>query len=589
MEITVLTTDLVYQSFILAAKNVIKEKKLLNDLNVFPVADSDTGNNLASLMASIIEKAQKSDNLNDTLNSISNAAIYGAKGNSGIIFAQYIQGFSEQARSNQITMEEFSVRLEEAFQRAYEAILHPVEGTIITLMRIFSQTVKKLLNKSANFADLLNKSYEELLIELDKTPEKLQVLKDNKVIDAGAKGFVLFIEGFIKALEGTEIELSKEYISEISEQKGHIEKSSFRYCTEALIKNDHKMSASEIRQELSQLGDSLVVANTSDYIRVHIHSDNPEKVFNTLSQKGLIVEQKIDDMKRQYEVANKRKNDIALVTDSIADLPKELIDKYQIHVLPATITINEMTYFDKLSITNEKIYKNMEEKDFYPSSSQPNIKVIENLLKFLNEYYKEIIILSVSSKMSGTYQVFSQVVKNLKLDKVTLVDSKRNSGAEGLLVLKTALMIDNKMSKEKILEELEKDILKSQILVSVKNLKYMVRSGRLTKTKGLLVKLLNVKPIVKINNEGIGEITDKAFSIKKANQKLLDMIRKVHQEKEIIYYNIVHADALDRVKEYEKELISIIGTKPNYITEISSVIAMNSGIGSIAVSYITKK
>jgi DegV family protein with EDD domain len=581
----ILTNELIYKSFMIGAKNVISEKNGLNAINVFPVPDGDTGSNLASMMSTIIEKARLGKTSEETMQSIADAAIVGARGNSGIIFAQYIYGFSMGVKEEEITPERFVQIVENASNQAYKAISKPVEGTMITLMRQFAKTLSTLKNASRNFIDLLSKAYESLKEDLAKTPELLPVLKENKVVDAGAKGFVHFVEGFIKAFKGEDVIVTHEHEHIEEMHVDHLEDSEYRYCTEALVRGEN-LNVEQIKKDLVVFGNSLVVAGTNRTVRIHIHTNEPEHVFSYFDGYAKIIEQKVDDMKRQFETANHRKYPIALVTDSIADLPFDLVEKYQIHMVPLNLMIDDQNYFDKLTIHNDRFYQIMDKQGVYPTSSQPNVKSLENLYSFLTTYYDEVIVITVSQKMSGTYQAFVEASKAFPNKKIHVINSKQNSGAEGLLVMKAAEMIDQGKSFDEVIHGVEALIPHSRILVSVKTLKYMIRSGRLKKAKKVVAQALNLKPIISIDDAGEGIIFDKGFNLKTADKKILNFMKKTHEESGIVDYAIVHAKADDRVVQYEKALTEMLGKKPTYIMEISTIVAMNAGIGSLAVAYI---
>ncbi len=587
MDTIALNNKLIYNAFVIGAKNVISEKNSLNKINVFPVPDGDTGTNLASLMQTIIDKASIKDTTAETMQTIVDAAIEGARGNSGIIFASYINGFYESIEKDDITIDEFITIINHAYDEAYQSINTPVEGTMITLMRAWANALNSLKDAGHTVVDLFTKAYEMLQLELKKTTEMLAVLKENKVVDAGAKGFVHFVEGFIKSLKGEEVSIEFHDIPEVTEALhiDHLDESQFRYCTEALLAaND--LNVGEIKSFLQTLGDSLVVAGNPRRLRVHIHTDVPDQVFQYLASHGKILEQKVDDMIRQFEMVNHKKYDIALVTDSIADLPQELVDQYQIHQYPLGLMINDTTYYDKLTIYSKDFYKMMDSLEVYPTSSQPNPKSLENFFSQLTTYYDKIIVLTVSSKMSGTYQTFLDATSKFKDKKITVIDTIQNSGAEGLLVLKAAEAIDQEKSYEEIVSMIEKLKKESKILVSVKTLKYMVKGGRVKKVTGLVGKILNLKPVISIDDKGEGIIFDKGFSIKTSNKKIYQHLESVLKTHHIDKYAIVHANAPERAEAYEKIYTELIGKKPEYIMDISSIVALSAGIGTVAIAYI---
>lgn len=587
---TTLNNKYLYNSFMIGANNVISQKNNLNKINVFPVADGDTGTNLASLMNSIIEKSSLKETSAETMLTIADAAIEGARGNSGIIFASYINGFYDSLKDEELTVDQYIEVVTYAANQAYHSINNPVEGTIITLMRAWSNALISLKDASHNILDLFSRAYDLLEIELKKTTEMLAILKKNKVVDSGAKGFVHFIEGFIRSLKGEDVELKFYDIPEITDPLhiNHLDESQFRYCTEALIGN-HDLDTDELKTHLSTLGDSLVVAGSKRRLRIHVHTNAPDQVFTYLAAHGQVIEQKVDDMVRQFEMVNHQKYKIALVTDSIADLPQNDIDLYQIHQYPLGLMINGATYYDKLTIQSKIFYQMMDDLKVYPSSSQPNPKSLHNFFSQLTTYYDKIIVLSVSGKMSGTYQAFVDSTSKFPDKQITVIDTLQNSGAQGLLVLKAAQAIDQGMNYSDVVDYINEIKKETRILVSVKTLKYMVKNGRVSKVTGLLGKLLNLKPVVSIDEQGEGIIFTKGFSVKMSNKKIYKHIQKILETQEIEDYAIVHANAEDRAQSYEEIYTKLIGIKPVYTMDISSIVAMSAGIGTVAIAYVKGK
>jgi uncharacterized protein len=583
-----ISNELIYNAFILGARNVIHEKNTLNAINVFPVADGDTGTNLASMMASIIENARLMPTPKETLQSIADAAIIGARGNSGLIFAEYINGFAE-IEDDISTVDSFVQSAKRAFEKAAHAVAKPVEGTILTLMRAFSTTLEQLVKMSQSFLDIMTRAHDALRDELQRTPDLLPVLKENKVVDAGAKGFFHFIEGFVKALRGEKAEIFEEEEDiPVHLHVDHLEDGQTRYCTEALLK-DVTRAPDDLKEMMEAMGDSVVVAGNARTIRVHIHTDHPADVFRTLDGYGRIVEQKVDDMKIQFELANHKTRNIALVTDSIADLPKSFVDDNNIVMFPLNIHMKDSVYKDKLTIESNHFYEMMDTLKVYPTSSQPNTKDVENLYSYLSSHYDTILVMTVSSKMSGTHQVFENTKAKFPDTDIRVLDTRQNSGAEGLLVMKAAEMIDAGKDIDTVVKTIERLREKARILVSVKTLKYMVRSGRVKKVTGLVGKILNLKPVISIDDEGNGIIFDKSFSLKKSDKLIRNHVEGVMKTKGLDRYAIVHAGAPERAEAYRKTYAALTGMEPAYVIDISTIVAMSSGIGTVAIAYLAKE
>ena len=596
MNLEKMTSENLYYGFLSGANEVIKQKLDLNKINVFPVADGDTGSNLAYTMNTIIQNAEILESPKATLRSIAESALIGARGNSGIIFAQFVNGmFMELKDVKEVTVDAFSNSITNAVKYAYEAIVDPVEGTMITVMKDWSKSIIKHKDESSDFKELFSKSYDAAYQSLLNTPNLLQVLKDNNVVDSGAKGFTHFVEGFLKFLKTGEVEKYSDQWERLTvdNQEVHFH-SNFdlenRYCSEALVVGED-LDLEKIREDLKVFGESLIVAGNKKTMRIHIHTINPEAMFNKLLDYGNITFQKVDDMQRQYESLYDKKSEIALVTDSIADLPQELVDKYQIHMLPLNLLINDSNYLDKLTITPQYFYDLMDSAEVYPSSSQPTVIDVERFLKGIVSNYKKIIVMPVSKQMSGTNNAFKKAFEKLdiKKDRYQIIDSKLNSGAEGLVVLKTAKAISQNKSFEEVVEVAKKAVENTYIYVSVPTLEYMYKSGRIGKAQQIALNMINLKPVVSIDENGDGIIIGKAFSVKGNTKKIAELVKEKMQDYDVERYSLVHANADKRLAEYEAYYSDLIGFKPEYIMEISPVVALNAGIGSVAISLTFKE
>ncbi|OLS03042.1 DAK2 domain-containing protein [Tissierella creatinophila] len=595
MKFTQINGENIYYGFVSGANEVIKQKLELNRINVFPIADGDTGSNLAYTMNAIIENANIENSPKKTLGSIADAALVGARGNSGIIFAQFVNGmYMELEDKDDIEVVDFANSVKKAGEYAYNAISNPVEGTMITVINDWANSLCLLGGTIKDFSELFTHSLKVALKSLSQTPEKLKVLRDANVVDSGAKGFVHFIEGFLNFIKTGEIQNLKILIDKIDFKATnvHVHENfdlNYRYCSEALLQGKD-LDIKKIKKEIDNLGDSLILAGNKNKVRIHIHTSKPEELFFKIRNYGNTIFQKVEDMKRQYESIYDRKSEIALVTDSIADLPKELMDKHQIHLLPLNIIIEDTNYFDKVTISSSHFYELMDKLENYPSSSQPTLKEAEKILKELSAHYKFIIVITVSSKMSGTYEVLKKASENLKKDgtSIEVIDSKLNSGGQGLVVLKAAEEIANGKSFDEVIESVKDTREKTDIFVSVPTLKYMLKSGRIGKAQAIAANIVNLKPVVSIDENGDGIIIGKAFSEKGNTRKIEDLIKEIMKKGNIDKYSLVHANRDERVNEFKEYYTKLIGKEPEYIMEISTIVAMNAGIGSVAISVSTK-
>ncbi len=590
MKIKYLDGNRLYHAMRAGSEAVMQNQSYLNKINVFPVPDADTGTNMASTMRSILETSKVSRSLQQTLRSIADSALLGARGNSGIIFAQFMHGLSQELKNHhKISTADFADSVNRAIDYVYDSILDPVEGTIITVMKDWAKAIHKNSERTRDFAHLLSVSLKDAHKSLQNTPRQLKVLAEAGVVDAGANGFVNFLEGICNFIQKGKLKR----ISQTEFIAGHLEETSqhiylpgnLRYCTEAII-TDSTLDLKSLQLQLKLFGDSLIVAGSQEKIHLHIHTDSPEKLFESIADFGSISKIKVDDMHMQYQVSHARKYPIALVTDSACDLPPDLIEKYQILQIPFNIHFGEIPYLDKLTITAEQFYDKLRTDKIHPKSSQPNLNAVLNLFSFLSVHYKEIVAIHISDKLTGIYSQARQVANQLKDSQLRVFNSKQLTVSEGLIVLRAAQAIADGMPFAELTKKIDEWISKTDILVDVNTLKYMVRGGRVSPLKGMLAAALNLKPIVSLDKEGKATAAGKSFSRKANMKKILQIMQKRADKAEIWNYAIVHAQSPERAAKYARELTEIIGKKPAYVMELSPVVGVHNGIGAIGIGMM---
>jgi dihydroxyacetone kinase-like predicted kinase len=395
-----------YYTFIAGAHRVLQQQAEINKINVFPVNDKDTGTNLASTVRSIMDNIQPDRSFTTTANLIAEAALVGARGNSGVIFAQFFYGLSlETNEKHIITFEEFADIIKRSVRYIYEAVSNPLEGTMLTVISDWADYLYSRRDIVTDFNQVMVDSNMILKKSLVETREKLMILKKYNLVDAGAKGFVVFIEGVIDLIHSHNVRHLKtdipQLISLVHSEEADNEIINFRYCTEAVIKN-FAIGKDEVNSLLLRYGDSAVVAGAFKTTRIHVHTNQPAELFHELKNYGTISSQKVDDMVRQNEVARNRKWKIALVTDSTCDLPQDLIDFYQIHVVPLNLNFGENHYLDKVTMTPDHFYDLLESSPQFPHTSQINERAFTNLYSHLASHYDAIISLHLSGQFSGT-------------------------------------------------------------------------------------------------------------------------------------------------------------------------------------------
>ncbi len=588
----------IYHSFLSGFLSIRKQREQLNAINVFPVADGDTGNNMVRTINLIVNRLEPNRSATKVLNNIADLSLESARGNSGIIFSQYLNGLALNTDGKDVlSIHEFADAAQKAVKLAYEAMENPVEGTILTVLSAWSESIYTNSQKKNSLEQIFEKALSVAKIVLGKTKDQLAVLKENDVVDAGAMGAVSFLEGIELFKFNGPVPVSfrktlvqNEYISGLittSTKHNITSQVKFRYCTEVLI--DHpKTSPDKIRERLKDLGDSLIVSKGVNKSRIHIHSNSPQIVLERLKKYGKILEQKADDMIRQEQVVNKRFSSTAILTDSIADIPMDVLDKYQIHVLNLTLSWNEEEYLDRITISPEQFYKLQQVRSTFPGSSVPSTSTVKALYQHLADHYDNIIVLSVAKSLSGTWNQMNKTAElfNKEKKRITVIDTCLNSVAQGLLVREVAKKAQEGKSYEELINMAENLKKRIKIYVSVSTFKYMVKGGRVSPLKGAIATLLNLKPIVSLDENGKGIAFEKSFSGKGLIKKMTQIIKEMKEEKGIESYAVVHADAEKRGRQFSDLMERVTGKAPEYISSISPIVGMHSGKGAIAIGVI---
>ena len=279
----------------------------INELNVFPVPDGDTGSNMQSTMMSGVKAigALEDESVEKVAKVLSRGLLMGARGNSGVILSQLFSGFAKVFKGKETaTVPEFVEGLARGVKQAYGAVINPVEGTILTVAREAAEVASAKVKEDSGLQDILNIYIKEAYESLDRTPDLLPVLKDAGVIDSGGAGFNVIIDGILWALEGQILEDAKfNTVASVSQEIGSYDQDDiFGYCTEFIVqlKDGNKFNKDKFIKRISRFGDSLVVVSDEEICKVHIHTQTPGDVLNFGQQFGNFATLKIENMSLQH-------------------------------------------------------------------------------------------------------------------------------------------------------------------------------------------------------------------------------------------------------------------------------------------------
>jgi len=287
------------------AERVTKNRDILNRINVFPVPDGDTGTNMSKTLAAAIREMEtlKEVSLETTVKAAAWGALMGARGNSGIILAQILSGIAEGVDgTSRLLARDIAVAFSRASQKAHKAVLHPTEGTILTVIRETAKAAEEAVETERDLSGLLQLMVDVAKASVERTPLLLPKLKEAGVVDAGGLGFLFFIEGMLRLIRpGNDAQETGHDEDQLGE--GALEATehewNYRFCTEFILKGS-KISEQSMQVALAEMGDSIVVVGDSRLARVHIHTGEPEDVLRYANTLGQVSSIKVDDMLVQH-------------------------------------------------------------------------------------------------------------------------------------------------------------------------------------------------------------------------------------------------------------------------------------------------
>lgn len=297
------------EMFVSGANNLQNSKDLVDKLNVFPVPDGDTGTNMSLTISYAMKELEKvgEDDITKIAKALSKGSLMGARGNSGVILSQIIRGIGKSVEGkDKLSTVDLAKALKGGSDTAYKAVIKPVEGTILTVIRETAEYAVKLAKRENNIEKFLGKVVREANVSLENTPNLLKNLKDAGVVDSGGKGLTLILEGFYLAIVGKAVvpataeKTELKNVSLSSADNTSTEDIKFGYCTEFILESD-KIDDAGIRDIMLGYGDSLAVVGDEGVIKVHVHTNEPGNVLQEALKYGQLLTIKIENMRMQHE------------------------------------------------------------------------------------------------------------------------------------------------------------------------------------------------------------------------------------------------------------------------------------------------
>jgi len=500
------------RAFRVGIRQLLSRQEHLNKINVYPVPDGDTGTNLAITLGAVLGVLQRTPDAHagNTLTRIADAALDGARGNSGAILAQFLLGLGDKlGHLALLTPANLAEGAVGGAAYARESLSEPRDGTILSVLTDFAQAAHAAAAGATEFRPVLDRAMRAAQDSLARTTEQLEALRRANVVDAGAQGFVELASGFadyIASGSNAEPDPCNAGVIDASsvETAGSELALEYRWCTECVVSGAN-VDRRRLRETLSTHGASLVVAGLAHKARVHIHANDPTEVFRVAGQFGQVSGEKADDMHRQQRAAHAKNRRVAIVTDSAADIPEDEMDRLDIHMVPARVHLGDRSYLDKVGITAEEFFDEIERGAYHPKTSQPPPGDFRRRFEFLASHYDSVLSINLSRRVSGTLAAAeSAAARTSTHGEVQVIDSLNASAGQGLVVLHVAELAETGAGLTEVAAAARNILHATYTFGLMGSLEYAVRGGRVPRWVKRVADALRLMPV--LGNDAVGRI-----------------------------------------------------------------------------------
>lgn len=582
------------RSLFAAADWVAAGRDEINRINVFPVPDGDTGTNFSLTLRAVADalRALGDAPLPETARTAARAAVLGARGNSGMMLAHFLMGFSEALGDReQASTRDIAAALRHGADRLYESLDDPREGTILTVAREAAAAAERAAIDSGDIAEFMTLLLGEAEQALARTPELMAVLKEAGVVDAGGKGFVRMLEGVVRFIEGDPIlpagpESPAPFAIPAAMVDVAVERD-FQYCTEVLVRGEQLPPANEVRAAMHNFGGSVQVAVVTDVLKVHVHTDTPEAVFSYAARWGRIETTKAEDMRAQHRrLSHGARRPVGVVVDSSADLADAILDRHHIAIVPLQVVFGNDIFRDRVELRPDEFYRRLRNAKDLPTTSQPAPAEFVRVFRDALQETDEVVAVLLSSALSGTFGGGAAAAKAAGLSNVVVVDSRTVSLGAGMLALRAAELAESGWRAADIVTELERLRGQTGAFITVDRYDNLLRSGRVTRGKAWVAGLLDVKPILSLDPAGRVVPVDRVRGREQVAPRVLSLLeRRLTPRPKAVRFGVAHADAPDVAERVRTALVAAYRPRDCFVSVATGVLGTHVGEGAWGVFY----
>ena len=562
----------------------------LDRINLFPVADGDTGTNLALTLRSVADAVRPLDvrPVGEVARVAAEASVAGARGNSGMLVAHFLLGFARALDQRlRAGSREIAAALEAASESLTRAVERPVEGTILTVARETARAALRCSEARRDLYEWLQDVKAAAHRSLGRTTEMLPVLREAGVVDAGAKGFVNLLEATLRYIEGRPLS------SEEDPGAGDVRPEGpsagrrracgeGRYCTQVALRGRSVPGDEVLRERVRDLGTSLLVVRAGDLARVHIHADDPDEVEARLAGLGEVVSRLVEDTRPEAPART-----VAVVTDSSSDLPRAWARENGVEIVPLELIVGDRSYRDGEEVGPDDVLAMLRDPDApLPTTSQaPPGAFAGAYRRALDAGSEEVLGIFLSGAVSGTLGSARTAARGFEEDRIRVVDSRSGSLGLGMMVVRAVELLDEGRPRDEVAREITRIRARSNVLFTVEDLGGLLRSGRVSRGKAWLGDLLGLRPVLKLDAEGNVVPHARARGAEEARAAILRAADAELAGARRCRIGVVHAGAPGRAAEVAEEARRRWSPVEVLCEPLTAVISAHLGAGAWGLCY----
>ncbi|MBC7099722.1 DegV family EDD domain-containing protein, partial [Candidatus Bipolaricaulota bacterium] len=575
---------------------VIGSSDLLDRINVFPVADSDTGKNMSATMWTVLQglRGCRAVYVGEVAGAVAEAALRGARGNSGVIMAQFFQGLAEGlAGERRVEIRGLARALGQAAARARQALACPQEGTILSAISAFSTRAEELAERLGDFVPVLREGLSAAREAVRRSRDILPALRKAGVVDAGALGFLRFLEGIVHYISTGEVEevgrVGPSPVSPKAKVKFDPSSISFRYCTECTLKGEG-LPAEEIKAALSELGDSVVVAGSPTFLHLHVHTNTPARALELARGFGRTAAERVDDMWAEHAEAfgGPREARIALLVDTSCDLPDHLLTRFRIQIVPLRVRLGDVEYRDRVELTPRAFYERIKGAGASGTSQPPPADFLEAFEK-LGRAFQHVVALVLAADLSGTWNAARIAAEGLKGEgiDVEVVDTGTLSAGLGLCTWAAARGAEAGLDPRQVVQLAREAAARVRFWVGLPDLSPLGRSGRVPWVAGWLSGRLRVGFVVSVGQGRIQPVAP-AWGVRGLLSRIASLVGESLRGMQRPAVIIPHASATGVAEALAGKITECCHTSELelHIVDASPALGVHAGLGAFGVALL---